>query len=547
MPDAAAGTTSTDPPLTNEARSPCPAPWPPPIGITNPPIDDLLTDRRLQVRPGHLLRQARPPDQRLLLPAQEGLLEYVGPLVETAGPREAAVDRAARDQRGPADLRADRGLSRRPARPRGRRLRVVLGVGGGIAAYKACLAAAAVHRERATTSPSCRPRRRCEFVGAPTWAALSGKPVAHRGLGRRPRGAARAARAGRRPRRRRAGHRRPAGPGRARPGRRPADHHPAHRPLPGRVRPGDAHRDVGAPGHPGQRRTLRARGVARHRARRRAGSPARTPARAGCPSPRSCIAALPRASLDGVRAASGCRAPPDLERPPRRRLSAGGTREPLDPVRFLGNRSSGKQGVRPRAVAAAARGATVTLVAANDRRCPAPDGRRRRAGRDAPWSCRRRCRRRPRTPTSSSWPPRRPTSARRATPTARSRSRTTPTAADAPRHRAGREPRHPRRPGRGARRAAAAARSSSASPPRPATRAATSWTHARAKLARKGCDLLVVNEVGRRQDLRHRTTTRVHILRRRLRRRDRRRVRPPRRRSPPRCGTPSRTILRARG
>ncbi|MDI6022144.1 bifunctional phosphopantothenoylcysteine decarboxylase/phosphopantothenate--cysteine ligase CoaBC [Leucobacter sp. UT-8R-CII-1-4] len=45
-------------------------------------------------------------------------------------------------------------------------------------------------------------------------------------------------------------------------------------------------------------------------------------------------------------------------------VSAGGTREPLDPVRFLGNRSSGKQGVAI-AAAAAARGAEVTLVAAN--------------------------------------------------------------------------------------------------------------------------------------------------------------------------------------
>ena len=45
-------------------------------------------------------------------------------------------------------------------------------------------------------------------------------------------------------------------------------------------------------------------------------------------------------------------------------VSAGGTREPLDPVRFLGNRSSGKQGI---AIAAAARqrGADVTLIAAN--------------------------------------------------------------------------------------------------------------------------------------------------------------------------------------
>ena len=45
-------------------------------------------------------------------------------------------------------------------------------------------------------------------------------------------------------------------------------------------------------------------------------------------------------------------------------VSTGGTREPLDPVRYLGNRSSGKQGVAL-AEAAAARGARVTLVAAN--------------------------------------------------------------------------------------------------------------------------------------------------------------------------------------
>ncbi len=45
-------------------------------------------------------------------------------------------------------------------------------------------------------------------------------------------------------------------------------------------------------------------------------------------------------------------------------ISAGGTREPLDPVRFLGNRSSGLQGYAL-ATAAAARGAQVTLVSAN--------------------------------------------------------------------------------------------------------------------------------------------------------------------------------------
>jgi phosphopantothenoylcysteine decarboxylase/phosphopantothenate--cysteine ligase len=45
-------------------------------------------------------------------------------------------------------------------------------------------------------------------------------------------------------------------------------------------------------------------------------------------------------------------------------VSAGGTREPLDPVRFLGNRSSGRQG-HALAESAAARGAHVVLVAAN--------------------------------------------------------------------------------------------------------------------------------------------------------------------------------------
>lgn len=45
-------------------------------------------------------------------------------------------------------------------------------------------------------------------------------------------------------------------------------------------------------------------------------------------------------------------------------ITAGGTREPLDPVRFLGNRSSGKQGIAL-ARAAAALGADVTLIAAN--------------------------------------------------------------------------------------------------------------------------------------------------------------------------------------
>ncbi|GAA4875334.1 bifunctional phosphopantothenoylcysteine decarboxylase/phosphopantothenate--cysteine ligase CoaBC [Kitasatospora terrestris] len=53
-------------------------------------------------------------------------------------------------------------------------------------------------------------------------------------------------------------------------------------------------------------------------------------------------------------------------------VSAGGTREPLDPVRFLGNRSSGKQGYAL-AATAVARGARVTLLSANVE-LPAPAG-----------------------------------------------------------------------------------------------------------------------------------------------------------------------------
>ncbi|MBE0009818.1 MULTISPECIES: bifunctional phosphopantothenoylcysteine decarboxylase/phosphopantothenate--cysteine ligase CoaBC [unclassified Arthrobacter] len=53
-------------------------------------------------------------------------------------------------------------------------------------------------------------------------------------------------------------------------------------------------------------------------------------------------------------------------------ITAGGTREPIDPVRYLGNRSSGKQGMAL-AAAALAEGATVELIVAHVE-VPAPDG-----------------------------------------------------------------------------------------------------------------------------------------------------------------------------
>jgi phosphopantothenoylcysteine decarboxylase/phosphopantothenate--cysteine ligase len=68
------------------------------------------------------------------------------------------------------------------------------------------------------------------------------------------------------------------------------------------------------------------------------------------------LGAAAERSLDGVRVV----------------VSAGGTREPLDDVRFLGNRSSGRMGVAV-AAEAARRGAEVTLLAAN-LLVPAPPG-----------------------------------------------------------------------------------------------------------------------------------------------------------------------------
>jgi phosphopantothenoylcysteine decarboxylase/phosphopantothenate--cysteine ligase len=56
-------------------------------------------------------------------------------------------------------------------------------------------------------------------------------------------------------------------------------------------------------------------------------------------------------------------------------VTAGGTREPIDPVRFVGNRSSGRMGLAL-AEAAARRGADVVLIAANVA-LPVPPGMRR--------------------------------------------------------------------------------------------------------------------------------------------------------------------------
>jgi phosphopantothenoylcysteine decarboxylase/phosphopantothenate--cysteine ligase len=71
------------------------------------------------------------------------------------------------------------------------------------------------------------------------------------------------------------------------------------------------------------------------------------------PEPPELLAAIERA-LSHSRALDGLRV----------LVTAGGTREPIDAVRYVGNRSSGRMGFAL-AEAAAARGATVTVIAAN--------------------------------------------------------------------------------------------------------------------------------------------------------------------------------------
>ena len=107
--------------------------------------------------------------------------------------------------------------------------------------------------------------------------------------------------------------------------------------------------------HPAVQDNLRVlRGARRpRRGARRAGAwRAATSARAGWPTPRrSSPRSTPCSATEHDHDLTGLRVV----------VTAGGTREPIDPVRFIGNRSSGKQG---HAVAeeAARRGAKVTLV-----------------------------------------------------------------------------------------------------------------------------------------------------------------------------------------
>ncbi|MEV4348063.1 bifunctional phosphopantothenoylcysteine decarboxylase/phosphopantothenate--cysteine ligase CoaBC [Actinoplanes sp. NPDC049596] len=230
---------------------------------------------------------------------------------------------------------------------------VVLGVGGGIAAYKACellrLFTESGHGVRVVPTASA-----LQFVGAPTWAALSGRPVAtevwedvhevpHVRIGRAAELVVVA---------------------------------PATADLLAKAAHGIADDlltntlltatcpIVYAPAmhtemweNPATRAnvaTLRARGavVIEPAVGRLTG---KDTGKGRLPDPAEIFELALRVQRRGV----------DLDLAGRHVVvTAGGTREPLDPVRFLGNRSSGKQGYAL-AKSAAARGARTTLIAAN--------------------------------------------------------------------------------------------------------------------------------------------------------------------------------------
>jgi len=247
-------------------------------------------------------------------------------------------------------------------------MRVVLGVSGGIAAYKACslLRLFTEHGHDVTVVPTAAA---LEFVGAPTWAALSGKPVStevwtsvhevpHVRIGQSadlvvvaPATADLLAKAA----------------------HGLADDLLTNTLLTARCPVAFApamHTEMWE--HPATQAnvaTLRSRGA--HVIDPAVGRLTGKDTGAGrLPEPEVLYAAC-LAIVEGGAPAPAEAPTRDLEG---RRVvvSAGGTREPLEPVRYLGNRSSGKQGVAI-ARAASERGAKVTLVAAT-MTVPVPEG-----------------------------------------------------------------------------------------------------------------------------------------------------------------------------
>ena len=163
-------------------------------------------------------------------------------------------------------------------------------------------------------------------------------------------------------------HREHAGQARARDRRQRAHRGGARASRAGARRARDEPAHVGASGDARERRDARARGASSSSGPTRASWPRASGASGGWPSPARDL----RAAVGAARAAA--RWPGE-----RVLVTAGGTREPLDSVRFVGNRSSGRMGV---ALAAEARrrGADVMLLAREPVRGVA---RRRRGDPDA--------------------------------------------------------------------------------------------------------------------------------------------------------------------
>lgn len=241
------------------------------------------------------------------------------------------------------------------------RPRVVLGVSGGIAAYKACelLRRFTESGHDVTVVPTAAA---LEFVGAPTWSALSGKPVAsdvwsqvhevpHVRLGQTadlvvvaPTTADLLAKAA----------------------HGLADDLLTNTLLTARcpvVLAPAMHTEMWEhPATAANVATLRSRGVVVIEPAEGRLTGADT-GKGRLPDPEE-IFEIARDVMSRAAASSGATAPLVDLAGRSVVVSAGGTREKLDPVRFLGNRSSGRQGYAL-ARAAAARGAEVTLIAAN--------------------------------------------------------------------------------------------------------------------------------------------------------------------------------------
>ena len=231
---------------------------------------------------------------------------------------------------------------------------VVLGVAGGIAAYKAVEVCRQLVDSGAHVAPVLTDAAQ-RFVGARHLLRVGVRAGPHRPL--------------RRPRADPAHH--------AGPPRRPGRGRPRHRDAARQVR----HRHRRRPAHRHAARDPRSGARSPPPCTPRCGSTPRCgPTSTPSPSAACTSSAPPRAALAGGDEGPGRLADPDdivdaagrvlaagRDLPGVRVLvTAGGTREPIDPVRFVGNRSSGKMG-HAIADAAARRGARVTLVTTTTR------------------------------------------------------------------------------------------------------------------------------------------------------------------------------------